>query len=142
MIRRLDIESYPEVIELWKKSGLEVRLNGRDSPENIKKQITSGNVILLGKFKNLNLLGVVLITHDERKGWINRLAVDPENQNKGIAKELISSAEKILFEEKGIEVYCALVSKGNLISEDLFEGIGYEKWEEIYYFSKRIRPDS
>ena len=142
MIKKLTIEKYPDVVKLWKDSGLDVRLNGRDSEESIEKQLKSDNVILLGKFNDSVLQGVVLITHDGRKGWINRLAVDPEDQRKGIAKELIYSAEKLLLEEFGIEVYCALVSKENLRSDNLFGCVGYEKWDEIYYFSKRIRPDS
>ncbi len=143
MIRRLTIEDYTDVVELWKTAGLETRLNGRDSPNQIEKQLKSDNVIILGKFDSDDvLLGVVLVTHDGRKGWINRLAVNPEYQRERVAKELIISAETLLFEEKGIEIYCALISKENLKSENFFTSIGYEKWEEIYYFSKRVRPDS
>ena len=142
MIRKLTIEDYPDAVKLWRNIGLEIRLNGRDNPNQIEKQLKSENVILLGKFVGGVLLGVVLITHDGRKGWMNRLAVNPEYQRKGVAKELIISAEKLLFEEIGIEIYSALVSKENLKSDNFFESIGYEKSDEICYFSKRIRPDS
>jgi RimJ/RimL family protein N-acetyltransferase len=142
MIRKLTIADYPDVVKLWRKAGLEIRLNGRDNPNQIEKQLKSENVILLGKFGDGVMLGVVLVTHDGRKGWINRLAVNPDYQRKGIAKELIISSEKLLFEEIGLEVYSALISKENSKSNNLFESVGYEKWDEIYYFSKRVRPDS
>jgi ribosomal protein S18 acetylase RimI-like enzyme len=142
MIRKLTIDDYPDAVELWGKVGLEIRLNGRDNPNRVEKQLKSENVILLGKFGGGVLLGVVLVTHDGRKGWLNRLAVNPDYQRKGVAKELIISAEKLLFEEIGIEIYSALVSKENLTSNIFFESVGYEKWDEISYFSKRIRPDS
>ena len=142
MIRKLTIEDYPDVVQLWKKVGLEIRLNGRDHLDQMEKQLKSDNVVLLGKYSSNTLLGVVLISHDGRKGWLNRLAVNPEYQRKGVAKELIFSAEIFLFEEFGIEIYGALVSKENRESVRLFEGVRYEKWEEISYFSKRVRNDS
>ncbi len=142
MIRKLTIDDYPDAVKLWRKIGLEIRLNGRDNPYQIEKQLKSENVILIGKFGGGVLLGVVLVTHDGRKGWLNRLAVNPDYKRKGVAKELIISAEKLLFEEIGIEIYSALVSKENLKSDNFFEIMGYEKSDEIYYFSKRVRPDS
>ena len=142
MIRKLTIDDYPDAVKLWRKLGLEIRLNGRDNPDQIEKQLKSENVILLGKFGGGVLLGVVLVTHDGRKGWMNRLAVNPDYQRKGVAKELIISAEKLLFEEIGIEIYSALVSKENLKSDNFFESMGYEKGDEISYFSKRVRHDS
>ena len=142
MIRKLTIEDYPDVVKLWGKTGLEIRLDGRDNPQQMEKQLKSDNVVLLGKFANGILLGVVLVTHDRRKGWLNRLSVNPEFQREGIAKELINSAETLLFEEFGVEIYCALVLKENLKSDHLFTSVGYEKWEEVYYFSKRVRTDS
>jgi len=142
MIRKLTIANYLEVVKLWEKLGLEIRLNGRDHPDQMKKQLKSDNVVLLGKFVNDILIGVVLVTHDGRKGWMNRLAVNPKYQRKGVAKELISSAERLLFEEFRIEIFGALVSKENLKSDYFFTSVGYEKWEEISYFSKRRRFDS
>ena len=142
MIKRLTIEDYPEVIKLWEKAGLEIRLKGREHPDQMKKQLKSDNVILLGKFSADIMLGVVLVTHDGRKGWMNRLAVNPKYKRKGVAKELISSAERLLFEEFRIEIFGALVSKENLKSDYFFASVGYEKWEEISYFSKRRRFDS
>ena len=142
MIRKLTLDDYPDVVKLWKRVGLEIRLNGRDHPDQMDKQLKSNNVVLLGKYSSDILLGVVLISHDGRKGWLNRLAVNPEYQRKGVAKELILNAEKLLFEEFEIEIYGALVSKENRESVRLFEGVRYEKWEEISYFSKRVRNDS
>ncbi len=142
MIRKLTIDDYPDVVNLWKSVGLEIRLKGRDHPDQMDKQLKSNNVVLLGKYSNDILIGVVLISHDGRKGWLNRLAVNPEYQRKGVAKELIFNAEILLFEEFGIEIYGALVSKENLKSDHLFVSVCYEKWEEVSYFSKRLRNDS
>jgi len=38
-------------------------------------------------------IGSALITHDGRKGWINRVVVLPEHRNKGIARKLVEAGE-------------------------------------------------
>lgn len=102
----------------------------------------SGNVVLLGKLLSDKLVGVVLVTHDNRKGWINRLAVHPDNQKQGIGRELLIAAEEYLQKERGIEVYSALIFQNSLASKQCFLGAGYTEWEEICYFSKRLSNNS
>ncbi len=142
MIQQLSLSNYPEVLELWELVGLNPRVDGRDHPDRVKEQLESGNVTLLGKFDNNKLIGVVLVTHDERKGWINRLAVHPANQNQGIGKELVLAAEEHLLNDKQIEVYSALIFEDNTTSKLCFHNAGYTNWEEVSYFSKRVKPGS
>ncbi len=142
VIQKLSLAHYSDVLELWEKVGLNPRVDGRDHPDLMKDQLKTGNVILLGKYENNRLIGVVLVSHDERKGWINRLAVNPADQNQGIGKELLLAAEEYLLTEKRIEVFGALIFKDNITSKHCFESNGYENWEEVCYFSKRLRPES
>ena len=141
MIQQLTMLHYSEVLELWKQVGLDPRGEGRDNPDIMKVQLKSENVVLLGKFISKALVGVVLVTHDNRKGWINRLAVHPDNQKRGIGKELLLAAEDYLLKEKGIEVYSALIFRENVTSKQCFHGAGYKQWEEVCYFSKRLRDN-
>jgi RimJ/RimL family protein N-acetyltransferase len=133
---------YSDVVELWRQVGLDPRVEGRDNPDHMENQLETGNVVLLGKFIANSLVGVVLITDDNRKGWINRLAVHPNNQKRGIGKELLIAAEDYLHKEKGIEVYSALIFRDNVVSKQCFHSVGYEQWEEVCYFSKRLRDKS
>ena len=142
MIQKLSLARYADVLELWEEVGLKPRVEGRDHPDQMKNQIESSNVVLLGKLVSEKLVGVVLVSHDNRKGWINRLTVHPDYQNQGIGKELLLAAEEYLFDEEGIEVYSALIFDDNLVSKQCFIGAGYKQWEKVCYFSKRMSLDS
>lgn len=143
MIRELMIGEYLKILALWKSAGLEWRDEGRDHPDKIKEQLEKGNIFFLGEITpNNELLGVILVTHDGRKGWINRLAVHPKHRHKGIAQKLLTVAEERLFQTEAIDVVSALISADNRPSLALFEKAGYESWSGIRYYSKRKRPDA
>jgi ribosomal protein S18 acetylase RimI-like enzyme len=90
----------------------------------------------IGAFENGKLIGAVIASSDGRKGWINRLAVDPEYRRRGIAKALIAEAEKAL-RQKGLKIFCALIEDSNKASKELFRKCGYVEHRDIIYFSKR-----
>ena len=136
MIKKLTIEDYPKIQALWEAAGLDWKHEGRDHPDRVGKQLTSDNVFFLGEVIDEILVSIVLVTHDYRKGWINRLAVHPQYQNEGLALSLIKAAEDKL-ETEGIEVICALIFEENKPSSSFFEKAGYESWDEVRYYSKR-----
>ncbi|MFX1285520.1 MAG: GNAT family N-acetyltransferase [Promethearchaeota archaeon] len=142
VIKELGFEHYTKIQALWEEAGLSWRSVGRDHPDQIKKQLEKKNVFFLGEMKNDDLLGVVMVTHDGRKGWINRLAVHPKHRHRGIAQKLLEEAENRLFQTEGIEVISALIFEDNIPSLSLFERTGYEVWSNIRYYSKRKRPDA
>ncbi len=96
-------------------------------------------MILVAEF-NGKIIGVVLGTHDGRKGWMNRLAVDTEFRRKNIAKKLVSEAEK-WFEENGLEVFTCIIERKNTASVKLFQKLGYEEWD-VRYVSNRKSCES
>lgn len=131
----LDESYYPQITEVWIKAGLNFKPNGRDAIENIKKQLSRYPDMILGAFEDEELMGVTFLTDDGRKGWINRLAVDPIYQRKCVAQNLIDLAEQ-MFKNKGIKLYVALIEKDNDKSQNLFLKMKYKK-TDILYFSKR-----
>lgn len=141
IIRFASEDDLEEILTLWEISGLKTRPKGRDSIDKLKKQLKSENMwLLIGEEKN-EIIGVVLVTHDSRKGWINRLAIHPEHQRKGHAKELLLASERSLI-EKGIEVFSALIKEENVASRTLFEKNNYRDLEHVRYYAKKITPDS
>jgi ribosomal protein S18 acetylase RimI-like enzyme len=135
-IKSLTIDDYDELIKLWLKAGLPFKPRGRDNREAIKIQMQVNPDFFLGAFEGNRLIGSVIVSCDMRKGWINRLAVDPECRRRGIAKSLISEAEKTL-RKRGIKIFCALVEGHNKESIKLFKRCGYVEHRDIIYFSKR-----
>ena len=68
-----------------------MRLEGRDSRDAFAAQL-SGRQSVLGLEEDGQLIGTVVITHDTRKGWINRLVVHPDHRGKGYAVQLLSES--------------------------------------------------
>jgi len=135
-IRRLTISDYEEMVRLWSRAKLPFKPKGRDSKKAIAAQMKANSEFFLGAFENNRLVGTVIISCDLRKGWINRLAVDPDHRYRGIAKVLIAESEKIL-RKHGIRIFCALIEDYNTISKKLFKECGYIEHRDIIYFSKR-----
>lgn len=135
--RSLSVKDYDAVMNLWRRSGLSsLRPQGRDSREAFAHQLESGVQTVLGLEKDGRLIGAVVATHDGRKGWINRLAIDPGQRRQGHARRLLAAAEEVL-RAQGIHVIAALVESWNEASLTLFQGQGYRLSDDVYYLSKR-----
>lgn len=143
-IRPIDSADYPAVRELWLASGLGDRLHGRlgvrDSEAEFVKQLEHFPRTYLLAEDDGRVVGVVLGTHDQRKGWINRLAVHPDCRRWGIGRKLVEACEQALFAE-GLGIVSALVEKDNSASAELFADAGYAADVPVQYFRKKTRPD-
>jgi len=138
--RKFQIEDYDLLISLWEASNLPFKPKGRDSRENIHKEILKDDTRFLFCEMDRKIVGVILITDDGRKGWINRLAVLPQYRHAGIATRIIKEAERILI-EKGLGIITCLIEEENLYSRELFMDLGYVEHKEIIYYAKRIKQD-
>ena len=132
---------YGRVMELWAEGGLPLKPQGRDTRENIVRQVALPNVrFIVAEGGDGRVVGTVLATHDGRKGWINRLAVDAALRRRGLGARLVAEAERWL-EAQGLDILACLIEDGNAVSMAVFESLGYKKHPEIIYFAKRRRPD-
>jgi ribosomal protein S18 acetylase RimI-like enzyme len=141
-VRRLELDDYDELVALWQRAGLHsLRPEGRDSRAALAKQLASGVQTVLGLEIDGQLVAAVVATHDSRKGWINRLVVDPERRRRGYAQRLIEEAEQVL-REQGMHVIAALIEGDNSASLALFRQAGYvEVDKNMHYLSKRDSGD-
>ncbi|MCD6117865.1 GNAT family N-acetyltransferase [bacterium] len=139
-IRKCTSEDYNIIIDIWEKAGLKFKPLGRDSREKMAAEMERGvGTFFIGEIDD-KPAGCILATHDGRKGWINRVAVDPEYRRLGIATALIRHAEKHL-ENLGMEIITCLIEDWNKSSMELFLSLGYVKHDDIIYFSKRKNDD-
>ncbi len=135
----MHIEEYDDLIALWDRCGLPYEKDGRDSLEQIEKQIFDDHVVILTmKTDEEQLVGSVIASYDGRKGWINRLAVDPEFRGRRLATRLLERAETMLA-EMGARVIGALIEDLNYPSMAAFRYAGYYGWEQIVYFRKKLK---
>ena len=124
------------MLALWQRAGLHsIRPEGRDSRSEFEKQFAGGQ-IAIGLEEDGQLIGVVIATHDTRKGWINRLAIDPDQRRRGYGEQLVRAAEDALH-EAGLHLIAAFIEEGNAASLTLFAKLGYAAHPKIVYVSKR-----
>jgi len=140
-IREARADDYDAIAELWLASGLPARIRGRDCREAFVRQRARAPALHLVAIAGERVIGVVLGSHDGRKGWINRLAVVPEHRRRGIAAALVRACEKAIRAE-GIEIVAALVEPASRASGALFEELGYREDVPVRYFRKLSRPDA
>jgi len=135
-LRRLTIDDHAAILTLWQHAGLHsIRPEGRDSRSEFERQFAGGQ-IAIGLEERGKLIGVVLATNDTRKGWINRLAIDPDYRRSGYGEQLVQAAEESL-REIGLKVIAAFIEEGNAALLTLFEKLGYAGHQHMTYVSKR-----
>lgn len=139
-IARLRLDDHDAAIALWRAAGLVNRVSLRDSRRAFARQLRRNRGLYLGAYDGPRLVGTVLGTHDTRKGWINRLAVEPAYQHRGVGTRLLRACERALA-RKGLKIIAALIEKGNDPSTNLFRRSGYELSEGILYVRKKLDPD-
>jgi len=129
------IEDYEDILQLWDKAGLPYKPEGRDTRENIERELEEHPEYWIGAYEEDVLVGIVFGTDDGRKGWINRLAVTKEYRGQGIGRTLVEELEQV-FEQKGFKIWATLIEPDNPEAMDFFEHLGFED-KNIKYYSKR-----
>lgn len=137
-VEPLNIEDYDALLALWDHTGLLYEKEDRDSRASIERQIFDDNIIILALKHEGRLIGSSIGSCDGRKGWINRVAVEPEFRGKRLAARLIEKTEEFLA-GKGVRVIGALIEDQNFPSMSAFRHCDYEGWDNIVYFRKKLK---
>ncbi len=140
IIKKACAADYDLLVHLWKQAELPFKSQGRDSRTHIKIEMNNANEIFLLGFVQDKPVATVLVTHDGRKGWINRMAVVPDFQKKGIARQMVKASEDWLIEQ-GIGIFACMIESYNDASFQAFQHMGYVPFEGIHYLTKRLDPD-
>jgi N-acetylglutamate synthase len=140
-IRDMTIRDYDAVTRVWTEAGLAYRPQGRDRREKMQVEMERGGALFVVAEAGGEIVGVTLGTHDGRRGWINRLAVLPGYQRRGIARRLVHTVEE-RADALGIDIVAALIEEDNEASKAFFRSIDYLGSQDVQYFSKRRSVDT
>ncbi|MGA1820413.1 MAG: GNAT family N-acetyltransferase [Thermoplasmatota archaeon] len=140
LVRRMLEEDMEDVASLWMECGLPYKPKGRDSPDNLRKGMELHNNLFLVALIDDGVAGSLLVTHDGRKGWMNRLGVLPRFRHQGAARALIEEGERWLSEQ-GIGIFACIVEGHNKGSMEAMRKLGYLEFEGAKYFTKRLSSD-
>jgi GNAT superfamily N-acetyltransferase len=131
-------DDYEAMIALWERAGLPFEKDGRDSRKSIERQMFDDHIAIITLKDQNKLIGVIIASYDGRKGWINRLAIDPDYRGRRLAARLIEAAEEKLA-QMGAKVIGGLIDENNFPSMGAVKHCGYEGWEHLVYFRKKLK---
>ncbi len=140
-ILELTISDYDEILRIWTISGLPYKPKGRDSVAMMTKEMQNKNCCYFGMYEGDTMIGTAIANYDGRRGWINRVAIDPDYRAKGYAGKLIERCSEFL-ENVGAVVLCALIEDINYPSISTFNKAGFQAEKKYLYFTKRQSDDA
>jgi ribosomal protein S18 acetylase RimI-like enzyme len=140
VIREFTMDDYEKVVAIWEEAGIHYRPNGRESRTRMAKELKAGRAIFLVAAVDKKVMGVILGTHDGRKGWINRLSVAKDFRRQKVASKLVTAVETRL-NALNIDITACLIEPENAVSRTFFTKAGYTK-APVEYFSKKQSPDA
>ncbi len=136
-IRPYEKNDEEAVIQLWKDCGLVVSWNNPSLDIQRKLKVQS-EMFLVGLLDD-KIIATVMAGYDGHRGWINYLAVHPDLQRKGLAREMMDAAE-VCLREVGCPKINLQVRTTNTGVIEFYNRIGY-KLDDVVSFGKRLDPD-
>jgi ribosomal protein S18 acetylase RimI-like enzyme len=127
-IRCFRLEDYDQVVNLWAQTGL--RLSQSDSIEAIRHKLERDADLFLVAVEGTTIVGTVLGTYDGRRGWINHLAVAPQQQHQKLGTRLMQEVEHRL-QQKGCAKINLFILPANAAVQTFYQRLGYQRDEMI-----------
>ena len=123
---------YHEIIDLWKRSGIEV--SSSDTRDEIAKMLKRNpDLFLIGK-ENEKVIAVVMGAFDGRRGYVHQLAIAPDYQKKGYGKMMMDELiEK--FHIKKVHKVHLFIEKNNKEVADFYRKLGWEVRDDLIMMS-------
>ncbi|MDO4793418.1 MAG: GNAT family N-acetyltransferase [Filifactor alocis] len=139
MIRKMKIEDYGDLYDLWLScTGMGLN-NLDDSEEGIARFIDRNpDTCFVWETKEGEIRGAILAGNDGRRGYIYHTAVHPDYRCRGIAGELLERTMSSL-QEIGINKVALVVFEKNDVGNFFWENRGFTKREDLVYRNKTIR---
>ena len=131
-IEKFKIEYYDEVVELWRKAGIEIVSS--DTIDEVTRVLNRNpDLFLIGKVQE-KIVAVVIGTFDGRIGYVHHLAVDPDYQNRGIGK-IIMKALIEQFRRENIHKVHLFIEKSNRSVVEFYNNLGWDVREDLIMMS-------
>lgn len=136
-IRTYQSSDEKHLIDLWIKCGLTVPWN--DPKKDIQRKVSDSPEMFFVGEKDGKIVASCMAGYDGHRGWIYFLAVKPEYQNRGFAKQILDHAEKELLDIKCPKIEL-MVRHTNDKVVSFYKHAGY-KDDPVIVLSKRLISD-
>ena len=133
----MTIDDYEKVYELWKSCAGMGLNNLDDSKDGIGKFLKRNPDTCFVADVDNNIVGVIIVGNDGRRGYIYHTAVNPQYRKQGIAKSLVDTAMTAL-QKTGINKAALVVFDRNEIGNDFWEKMGFTVRGDLIYRNKAL----
>lgn len=136
-IRAFENSDEDSVVDLWRRCGL-IRSWNDPYKDIARKMLVQSDLFLVGVVDD-RIVATVMAGFDGHRGWINYLAVEPDDRRKGYGRMLMDRAEQLL-RDLGCPKINVLIRHDNLDAIGFYERIGFRK-DEVLSLGKRLERD-
>lgn len=131
-IELFNMRYYQEIIDLWKRSGIEV--SSSDTKDEIAIILKRNpDLFLIGK-KNEKVIAVVMGAFDGRRGYVHHLAIDPDYQKKRYGKMMMDELIE-RFRKKKVHKVHLFIEKHNKEVVDFYKKLGWDIRDDLIMMS-------
>ncbi len=136
-IRKYQTDDQEMIIDLWDKCGLVVPQNNPQKDIERKLKINP-EWFLVGELKG-NIIASCMAGYEGHRGWINNLAVSPDYQRQGFARQIMTEAE-LLLRAAGCPKINLQIRSSNAAVIEFYKAIGF-RIDDVVSMGKRLDPD-
>lgn len=141
MIRKMTLDDYEKVHELWMKiKGFSIR-SIDDSREGIERFLQRNPDTSVVAIEDQKIVGAILCGHDGRRGCFYHVCVDPDYRLRGIGKSMVVFAMEALKKEKINKVSLIAFTK-NDIGNAFWKEIGWTRREDLNYYDFTLNTEN
>ena len=116
------------VVELWQRCGLVAP--GSDPVIDIQRKLAHDADLFLVGLLEENIVASVMVGYEGHRGWINYLAVDPDQRGRGLGRLMMESAEERLADLGCPKINLQVRGQNNAVA-DFYRALGYEVEDRI-----------
>lgn len=141
IIRKMTIEDYEEIYQLWMKiKGFAIR-SIDDSKEGVERFLKRNPQTSVVAVKEGKVVGAILCGHDGRRGCLYHVCVDPQYRKQGIGTKMVVFAMNALKEEK-ISKVSLIAFTENDIGNAFWRKIGWTQRMDLNYYDFVLNTDN
>ena len=137
LIRAFHEADTEQVVALWEACGLVRAWN--DPRRDIARKLEVQRELFLVAESDGRIAGTAMAGYDGHRGWVNYLAVAPELQRTGVARELMTEVERLLL-DLGCPKVNLQVRADNADARGFYAAIGYST-DAVVSLGKRLIAD-
>ena len=136
-IRAFTNSDRAQVIALWDGCGLVVSWN--DPNKDIDRKLKVNPELFLVAVNDDRVVGTIMGGYEGHRGWINYLAVDPQQRRQGLGKQLVRAVELLLL-EYGCPKINLQIRSSNIDVIAFYRDLGFTE-DAAVSMGKRLIPD-